>query len=248
VTTPFSLDGKTILVTGASSGIGRATAVAISRMGGKVVLTGRDEGRLRETLALLDGDGHLSLVAQLTDADERTALVSRVPPLHGVVHSAGITKLVPFQAISEKHLQEIHDINYKSPLFLTQLLLKKKLLVDHSSIVFLASTAGLLGAKALAVYAGTKGAILATARVLALEVAVRGIRVNCIAPALVETPMMVQTETAVSSDTFSANLKLYPLGLGKPEDVANAAVFLLSSASRWVTGSTIVLDGGFACQ
>lgn len=248
MTTPFSLDGKTILVTGASSGIGRATAIGIAQMGGKVVVTGRDVGRANETLGLLAGTGHLALTADLNVAEARAALVSQLPPLNGLVHSAGVTKLVPFQAISEKHMQEIFDTNYKSPVFLTQLLLKKKLLVDHSSVVFLASTAGLLGAKALGVYAGTKGAILATARVLALEVAPRGIRVNCIAPALVETPMMVQTETAVSSDTFAANLKLYPLGLGKPEDVANAVVFLLSSASRWVTGSTLVLDGGFACQ
>lgn len=248
MTTPFSLEGKCILVTGASSGIGRATAIAISQMGGTVVVTGRDEGRANETVGMLAGVGHLAVTADLIDPAARTALVGRLPPLSGVVHSAGITRLVPFQAISEKHMQEIFDTNYKVPVFLTQLLLKKKLLVDHSSIVFLASTAGLFGSKALGMYAGTKGAILATARVLALEVAPRGIRVNCVAPALVETPMMVQTEAAVSADTFAANLKLYPLGLGKPEDVANAIVFLLSSASRWVTGSTVVLDGGFSIQ
>lgn len=248
MSTPFSLEGRTILVTGASSGIGRAACVGIAQMGGRVVATGRNEARLNETLGLLAGADHLAVVAELNDPEQRASLVGRVPLLNGVVHSAGITKLVPFQAISEKHMQEIHDTNYKAPVFLTQLLLKKKSLAEGSSVVFVASTAGMLGAKALAVYAGSKGALIAMSRSLALEVAARGIRVNCLAPALVETPMMLQTETAVSPTTFAENLKLYPLGLGKPEDVANAVVFLLSGASRWVTGSTLVLDGGYSCQ
>jgi NAD(P)-dependent dehydrogenase (short-subunit alcohol dehydrogenase family) len=248
MSSPFSLDGKTVLITGASSGIGRQTSISVAAMGGKVVATGRNEQRLAETLTMLDGEGHCAIPADLTDSAARATLTSDLPSLQGVVHCAGITKLVPFQYLTEKHLQEVWRANYESAVLLTQILLKKKLIADGGSIVFVASTAGLLGAKAITAYAASKAALIATSRVLALEVAPRRVRSNCLAPALVQTPMAEETSERVSAETFAENLKLYPLGFGKPEDVANAAVFLLSDASRWITGATLVLDGGCTIQ
>lgn len=245
---PFSLEGKTVLITGASSGIGRQTSISVAAMGGKVVATGRSEQRLAETLTMLAGEGHRAIPADLTDSAARAALTSDLPPLQGIVHCAGITKLVPFQYLTEKHLQEVWRANYEAAVLLTQILLKKKLIADGGSIVFVASTAGLLGAKAITAYAASKAALIATSRVLALEVAPRRVRSNCLAPALVQTPMAEETSERVSAETFAENLKLYPLGFGKPEDVANAAVFLLSDASRWITGATLVLDGGCTIQ
>ncbi len=248
MTNPFSLEGKTVLVTGASSGIGRQACISISQMGGRIVAVGRNVSRLDSALEMLQGEGHIRVCADLTQADQRNALVEALPRLNGVLHSAGITKHVPVQFLSEKHLREIYSINYEAPILLTQMLLKSKKLGDGASIVFIASTAGLYGAKALAAYGGSKAALIASARVFALELAPRRIRSNCLAPAMVETPMATQTEDFVSSESMMEHRKLYPLGFGMPADVANAAIFLLSEAGRWITGITLILDGGYTCQ
>jgi NAD(P)-dependent dehydrogenase (short-subunit alcohol dehydrogenase family) len=245
---PFSLAGKVILVTGASSGIGRETCAAVARAGGTVIATGRDQSRLDETLAILDGAGHRAITADLTLPADRTSLIGELASLDGIVHAAGITAQVPFRFLSEKHLGEIHRINYEAPILLTQMILKNRAIADGGSIVFITSTAAFLGLKALTAYSASKGAVTAAARVLALELAPRKIRCNCVAPAMVETPMASQTEAAVSAETMNEHRKLYPLGFGKPEDVGNTTVFLLADSGRWITGTTIVLDGGYSCQ
>jgi NAD(P)-dependent dehydrogenase (short-subunit alcohol dehydrogenase family) len=246
--TPFHLTGKRVLVTGASSGIGREICVRIADMGGIVVATGRDQRRLDETLTLLGGTGHRAVTADLTLAAERAALVGELSSLHGIVHSAGLMKQVPFRFLSEKHLRDMSLMNYEAPMLITQAILRGKALDDGGSIVFISSTAASLGAKALAAYSASKAAITAAMRVLALEVAPRRIRANCVAPAMVETPMAVQTGDTVSAETMNEHRKLYPLGFGLPDDVANAAVFLLSDASKRITGTTLVVDGGYSCQ
>lgn len=239
---PFALDGKRILVTGASSGLGRAIAVACSKRGATIIATGRDEVRLQETISALDGVGHIGVHADLISVADRERLALAFSIVDGVVHSAGISRLSPIRMVSERHVQEIWQINYEAPVLLTQRLLAKRQIANDGSIVFLASIAAYIGVPAVGVYSGTKAALIATMRCLAMEVAKRRIRVNALAPALVDTPLLVGTGSA--EGWVDAQRPAYPLGIGDPSDVANAAIFFLSPASRWITGTTLIMDGG----
>ncbi|RTZ47580.1 SDR family oxidoreductase [Candidimonas sp. SYP-B2681] len=243
---PFSLVGKRILVTGASSGLGKHTALVCAKMGAEVVITGRDERRLSDVhkeLQNISPADHKSVIANLTDAEQRARIVAAVgSALNGVLHGAGISKLRPVRMIDERHLGELQDININAPILLTQALLKKNLIAKEGSILFIASIAANIGVPGVGGYAGTKAALVAMARCLALEVAKHRIRVNCLLPGLVETPMLEAASTVIGS--MDSELGKYPLGFGKPSDVANAAVYFLSGASRWVTGSSLVIDGG----
>lgn len=238
----FSLAGKRLLVTGASSGIGRSIAIACAGRGAAIVATGRDESRLGETRNALAGDGHAAVVADLNDADGRDRVVAASGQLDGVVHSAGISRLSPMRLATPQHLADVWRINYEAPMLLTQKLLAKNLVAANGSILFMSSIAAYIGVAGVGAYSGTKAALIATMRCMAMEVAKRGIRVNCLAPALVETPLLAATESVVAS--LDEQRAAYPLGFGKPADVANAAVFFLSGASRWITGTTLVMDGG----
>lgn len=248
MSTPFNLTGHTILVTGASSGIGRAICSRIAAQGGVVVATGRDVNRLEETRQSLVGDGHIGYAANLTDEASLDALVSRLPVLQGVVHCAGQGKLAPFKFITARDLQAIQQINYEAPVLLSQRLLKRKLIANGGAIVFIASISGLFGAKAYGLYSGSKGAVIAMARSLALELAPNKIRVNCVAPGMVRTPMATAAEQTMSSEAMQEHERSYPLGFGEPDDVASPVVFLLSPASRWITGQCMALDGGFSAH
>ena len=239
---PFSLEGKRILVTGASSGLGRAIATTCAGRGAILILSGRDDARLSETLATLGGGGHLTVAGDLVDPAGRERLVAGCGTVDGVVHSAGISRLSPIRMATPHHLADVWKINYEAPTLLTQRLLAKNQVAANGSILFLSSIAAFIGVAGVGVYSGTKAALIATMRCLAMEVVKRGIRVNCLAPALVETPLLAATETVVAS--MDDQRAAYPLGFGKPEDVANAAVFYLSTASRWITGTTLVMDGG----
>lgn len=239
---PFSLEGKRILVTGASSGLGRAIATTCASRGATVVLAGRDMARLDETRGALAGTGHQSVSADLVEADGRDRVVAECGAVDGLVHSAGISRLSPIRMASAQHLADVWKINYEAPVLLTQKLLAKNLVKANGSILFLSSIAAFIGVAGVGAYSGTKAALIATMRCLAMEVVKRGIRVNCLAPALVETPLLAATETVVAN--MDAQKAAYPLGFGKPDDVANAAVFYLSGASRWITGTTLVMDGG----
>jgi NAD(P)-dependent dehydrogenase (short-subunit alcohol dehydrogenase family) len=245
---PFSLAGKRILVTGATSGLGRATSLACARMGATVVGAGRDEVRLRETQQMLDetSSGHCMVRAELTEAVDRDLLVASLEaiPLHGVVHAAGISRLSPVRMFTEKHLREVQAINVEAPMLLTQILIKRNLMQDGGSMVFISSIAAHFGVPGVGAYSGTKAALQAMVRCLAMEVAKRGIRANCLSPALVKTPLLEATASIIGAGAMEQEQNNYPLGFGEPDDVANAAVFLLSGASRWITGTTIVMDGG----
>ena len=241
---PFTLEGKTILVTGASSGIGRAIAIECSKLGAVVFLSARNEERLRETLSLMEGQGHQIVPADLTIEDDIKALVEQLPPLDGAVLNAGIAGLVPTMAITADKLQQMQQINLNAPILLTRHLVKKRKLNNPSSLVFTSSAAGVFRTSVgNAIYATTKCGIDAFMRTAALELASRGIRCNSVNPAMVETELI--KNLPVSEEEQEKNLQQYPLHrYGKPEEVAYAVIYLLSDASAWTTGTALKLDGG----
>jgi NAD(P)-dependent dehydrogenase (short-subunit alcohol dehydrogenase family) len=239
---PFHLRGKDLLVTGASSGIGRAVAVECARAGARLVIAGRDQQRLNDTLTLLDGvsdGGHRTCAGDLTDEAQIERLVQAAGAIDGVVHAAGISSLSPMRMLRLSFMQNALDNNFLAPLMLTQQLLYKKTLRNNASIVFISSIAAHTGTVGLSPYAATKAALEGAMRCLALEIAPRGMRANALVPGTVDTPMV-----RAAPDLLASQEKLYPLGVGQPEDVAHAAVYLLCDASRKVTGTQLHLDGG----
>ena len=238
---PFSLEGKTILVTGASSGIGQAAAIAASRLGARIILAGRNGEKLAATLALLANDGHQQVVADLLIAEARDALVEACPALDGVVMSAGVAAMRPMRMANADHLREMLAINYEAPVLLTQRLLARKKLKSGASLVYVTATAAHLSPLATGAYAGAKAALVSTVRTIASEHAKKGIRANCVAPGYVNTPMYSSLDGVTS---FAGNHELFPLGISEPEDIAGGITYLLGDASRWVTRSTLNIDGG----
>lgn len=237
----FSLSGKTILVTGASSGIGRATALLCAQMGAHVIAGGRDAERLNAVLAELPGDGHQMGQADLTDEAQLSMLLDMLPILDGCVFGAGAAETVPMRMVSQQHLMRMMSINYIAPVMLTQGLLKRKKLRDEASLVYVTAIAEHTAPVATGIYSGAKAALKATVRVLALEHARQKIRANCVSPGYVETPML---ERLRLTSSVQDNVGLVPLGILEPVDVASGIAYLLSPASRWVTRSSLVIDGG----
>lgn len=244
---PFSLEGKHILVTGASSGIGRGICIDTSKMGATVHLLARNEQRLNETLSLMEGGGHQLHVVDLCDKEAVVELVDSLPQLDGVVLCAGIIKTMPVKNISEDALEEIFNVNIMSDIRMLSRMLKKKRLGKGASVVFISSVSTFNVKVGNSLYSATKGAVNSFAKAMALEVAKQGMRVNCIQPGFV--PSSILGSGAIEEDTF---LKFYaerhPLGFGTPSDIANGCIYLLSDASRWVTGSIFTLDGGYTLQ
>ncbi|MDP4280661.1 MAG: SDR family oxidoreductase [Bacteroidota bacterium] len=239
------LSGKRILVTGASSGIGKQTAIKISRKGGSVFITGRNKERLEATFHELEGSGHLLRTADLTVREELNALIAEMPELNGVVYSTGISDLVPCQFISEEDIRRNFSVSFEASVLLTSLLLRKKKLVKNNcSLVFVSSLATKYPFFGGAMYISSKAALESYARTLAFELAPKGIRVNCVRPAFIKGPMMQETQEKISKGAMDKFLERQPLGPGEPEDVANAIVFYLSPASRWISASNLDLGGG----
>lgn len=244
---PFSLKEKTILVTGASSGIGRAIAIECSKMGAVVCLTARNKERLEETLLQMERpEQHSIRLADLALQEDRIRLVEELPErLDGVVQCAGFITTKPFTFVSEENLHDIMKINFEAPVLLTQSLLKKKKILKGSSVVFISSISGVyISIVANSIYSASKGAVNGIAKALALELAGKQIRVNTITPGMVETEIC--SEGILSDEQLAEDAGRYPLKrYGKPEEVAYAAVYLLSDASKWVTGSNLLIDGGY---
>ncbi|MBQ3043921.1 MAG: SDR family oxidoreductase [Alistipes sp.] len=242
---PFSLNRKHILITGASSGIGRATALVCAKMGAKVILTARNEERLSKVIEEMEGDGHQYIVADLTQQEHIEHLVSELPTIDGCVHCAGYNSLQLIPFIKHGEVEEMFRTNVEAAIMLTHLLVKRKRLNKPSSLVFVASIAGYkVCSPGNSIYSATKGALCSFMREAALELSSKKIRCNAILPGMVETPLK-QNKSAITTEQWEKNLELYPLKrFGRPEDVAHAAVYLLSDASEWVTGTELIIDGG----
>lgn len=241
---PFSLEGKTILVTGASSGIGRASAIECSKLGAKVIITARNQERLKHTLNELEGEGHQLFICDLNDEESIDNMVAELPEIQGLVNNAGFTKILPIQFVNSEDLNSILKVNTVAPVVLLQKLLKKKKLKKGASVVFTSSMAG-MGSCSVGntMYAASKGAISAFIKGAAKELAPKGIRVNTVCPAMVDTGIL--DAGTITKEQIEADIKNYPIGrYGKPEEIAWAMAYLLSDASAWVTGDNMILDGG----
>ncbi|MFV0530328.1 MAG: SDR family NAD(P)-dependent oxidoreductase [Flavobacteriales bacterium] len=240
----FYLNNKKILITGASSGIGRATAVLLAELGADLILCGRNKERLIETKSLLKENTHTVLTFNLLKEEEiNSALDTLQLKLDGIVLNAGIVDYKPVSFIKEDHINELFSINYKSNIYIIKKIYKDKKINKGGSITFLSSIAAISGTPATLVYASTKGAINSMVKVLALEFSKRKIRVNSILPGLVRTPLLDNDEEMIKAK-YDEIEKTYPLGFGQPDDVAYLIAFLQSDASSWITGSHYTIDGG----
>lgn len=243
---PFSIVGKTILVTGASSGIGRGICVECSHLGAIIHLAARNENRLEESLGLMEPGNHVSHIADLALSDDIDRLVNEVPVLDGIVLCAGIIKTMPVRNISEFAMEEIFNANIFGSIKLCSKLLKKKKIANGGSVVFISSVSTFNVKIGNSLYSATKGAVNSFAKTMALEVANQKIRVNCIQPGFVQTNLI--RNHGFGEDVITWYAERHPLGLGTPLDIANGCIYLLSDASRWVTGSVITMDGGYTLQ
>ena len=243
---PFSLQDKTILVTGASSGIGQETALTCARMGASVVITGRNADRLQSTYDQLECATKAQVVADMTVADDVEALVSALPPLDGAVLCAGNSMTLPMQFGTREKYDDMFNVNFFAPIELLRLIYKKKVLQKGASVVLIASIGGTHSfMPGNGVYGASKAALNSAMKYAAREYASRKIRINSICPGMVDTPLIHRG--TITEEQLAEDAKRYPLGrYGRPEDIANGAVYLLSDASSWLTGHDLVIDGGFS--
>lgn len=245
---PFSLEGKTILVTGASSGIGQACAIEASKLGAKVIVCGRNKERLEQTLDLLEGEGNIAFEGDLLEQETIEKLAKDTPALDGVVLSAGKGLTLPFQFCTRDKFDDIFNINFFSPVELLRLLAKRKKLNQKSSVVFIVSIGGTHKfSVGNSIYGCSKASLDSMVHFTAMELASKRIRVNGICPGMVNTPL-IQRGT-LTEEQLKADMESYPLKrYGEPEDIAHGAAYLLSDASSWVTGTSIVIDGGVTAK
>jgi len=249
----FSLKGKNVLITGASSGIGRACAVLASTYGANVVLVGRNSNRLKQTQSKLLKGKHLCFNQDITENEKIEKIVGqtveKIGKISGFVHSAGMEMTVPLQAMKPSYYNSLFSINAVSGFELVRVISKNKYLNEKgAAFVFISSITSLIGNSSLTGYSASKGAVVSAVRSMAVELAPKNIRVNCISPGYVNTEMMKNVAKKLTKEQMLDIEKKYLLGLGEPEDIASAVVFLLSEASRWISGTNLIIDGGYTAQ
>ena len=249
---PFSLEGKNILVTGASSGIGRQCAVDCSRMGAKVALVARNEERLKETLSLMEGEGHHIFPYDLNKIRGIGELVMTIAntagKMDGFVHAAGVEKTLPLRLLYSEDYEEVMKINAFSAFEFIHHFSNRKYFNDGGSMVLVSSITAVIGRGGVSAYSASKGAMISVIRFMALELAKKRITVNCISPGTVMTPLMENYLSTLSAEAYKKRIDGFPLGLGQVEDISNACIYLLSGASRWVTGQNLIVDGGYTVR
>ena len=251
---PMDLSGRTILVTGASSGIGRQTSVVLAELGARILLVARRREELERTATLLDPGEHRVEPFDLADLDAiplwLKGLAERAGPIDDLVHSAGVHFTLPLRATPSRQYADLMRVNVDAAFFLAKGFRQKSVRRPGSTsgIVFLSSVMGLIGQAGISAYSASKGALVSMAKSLALELAREGIRVNCVAPGVVRTEMAENAEQVLTPEQYQAIAALHPLGIGTPRDAAQAIAFLLAETGRWITGTTLVVDGGYTAQ
>lgn len=251
---PFSLKGKNVLITGASSGIGRQCAISCNQMGAQVILIGRRKEKLIETIGLLSAGNNLYYSFDVTDYQEIESVIAdaveQIGPVHGFIHSAGKELTLPLSVTKPTHYQELFATNVISGFEFAKILSKKKFASQEGgSFVFISSVMGSLGEVAHSAYCCSKGALIAGTKALALELTIKKIRVNCISPGQIEGTEMTKKMFENSSEQNNKNkFEMHPFGYGKTEDIANGCIYLLSDSSKWITGTNLIIDGGYSAK
>lgn len=251
---PFSLENKTIILSGATGGIGLSIAASLAQMGARLVLFGRDESKLKSLIETFPNAGyHLSKTVDFSSIDFADEFQSKFDslstPIDGFVHAAGISPTIPLNVLKSEKIATVMQVNVFTAIEISKQLTKKKYIPETGqSIVFISSVMSMVGEPGKTLYSLSKGALLSATKSMALELAPKKIRVNCISPAVVLSPMSLSSEYGKNEVTMKAMELKHPLGFGNPDDVAHACTYLLSNASRWVTGTNLVVDGGYTAR
>ena len=249
----FSLKNKNILITGASSGIGRQCAITFSQLAANIILIARNEERLKDTFDKLDKGNHLIISQDITEYNKLEEVVNtavdKIGRISGFVHSAGTEVTLPLRSMKPSYYEEIFSVNVIAGFELAKIISKKKYInKEGASFVFISSVMGILGQSGKIAYCSSKGALTSGVKAMALELAPKNIKVNCVLPGVVETEMSNKMFENLSEESKKLIINMHPLGLGKTEDIASACAFLLSDAAKWIIGINLIVDGGYSAR